>query len=106
MDEPGRQWRRSHKLVRVLQHRDQPERALIVGPDSVISMQLTCKAEPFIALPRYETETDKPRIALRDILSGYLDPCTQRKGRDRQTCEGLLVPDRRRPEVNVPSLAR
>lgn len=52
VDEPSRQWRRFHMLVRVLLDTGfRRDEALILGPDSVIHMQLDGEAVPFIGLP-------------------------------------------------------
>lgn len=61
--EPSRQWQRFAMFIRVLIDTGfRRGEALILGPDSVVSLRVEGQEQPFLALPEYQTKSDKPRM--------------------------------------------
>ena len=61
--EPMRQWPRFRMLIRVLLDTGfRLGEALVLGPDSVVQVNIDGVDHPYLSLARYTTKTDKPRM--------------------------------------------
>lgn len=61
--EPSRQWARFRMFIRVLLDTGfRRGEALILGPQSVVTVSVKGRPMPFLSLPQYMTKNDKPRM--------------------------------------------